>query len=105
MDRGRDHAGVALLRRAEVGRVESVEDELRGRIAAEWRKADGRLTLNVTVPANTTATVSVPCSEAQSVRESGELVGATKGIRLLRTEKGRAVLEVSSGIYRIESVL
>src|SRR5262249_18461858 len=32
VDRGRDHARVALLRRAEVGRVEAVEGELRGRI-------------------------------------------------------------------------
>jgi alpha-L-rhamnosidase len=80
-------------------------DSIRGRISTEWRKADGRFTLNVTVPANTTAIVSVPCSDAQSVRESGVVIGEARGVRLARTETGRVVLEVDSGTYHLSSTL
>ena len=37
-------------------------DSIRGRIETAWKKSGGKLTLDVTIPANTTATVLVPAS-------------------------------------------
>jgi len=63
-----------------------------------------QLTLDVTVPVNTIATVFVPVTgDATSVKEGGKSIQDAKGIKFLRTENGKAVLEVGSGTYRFAS--
>jgi hypothetical protein len=73
---------------------------IRGTIATDWRMQDGRLTLNVTLPANTTATVCVPAPSAGAVTESGKPASAAPGLRFLRMADGCAVFEAGSGEYR-----
>ncbi len=63
---------------------------------------DGRLKLEVTIPANTTATVYVPAKEAASEMESGKLASRAEGAHFLRMENGAAVFEVEAGSYRFE---
>ncbi len=43
-----------------------------GLIASDWQRKDGVFRWNVTVPANTTATVYVPATSAESVTENGK---------------------------------
>ncbi len=57
----------------------------------------------ITVPVNTTATVYVPATSAESVTESGKPAIQARGVRFLRLEQGRAVFEVDSGNYSFES--
>jgi alpha-L-rhamnosidase len=73
---------------------------LRGRIASAWTIKDGTVTLDVTIPANVTATVYVPAADAASVTESGKPAATAEGVKLLRTEAGQAVFAVQSGNYR-----
>jgi alpha-L-rhamnosidase len=74
-------------------RYESVQ----GTIRSGWtRAADGKLTLDVTVPANTTATVYVPASTAASVTEGGVPIEKAVGVKLLGNEAGVVVLTVAS---------
>jgi alpha-L-rhamnosidase len=47
-------------------------DSIRGRIETAWKKSGDKLTLNVTIPANTTATVLVPAKSADAITESPE---------------------------------
>ena len=63
------------------------------------------MTMEVTIPANTTATVYVPAKDAAGVTESGKPVGKVKGVRFLRMESGAAVYAVDSGTYRFQSTL
>jgi alpha-L-rhamnosidase len=70
-----------------------------GLISSGWKIADGRLTWDVTVPTNATATVWVPTSSTSSVTESGRTPAAKSGVALLRTEPGFAVYAVGSGNY------
>ncbi len=70
-------------------------DSIRGRIVSGWRIADGVLTLEVTVPANTTATVYVPTADPGQVTEEGGMVGVT----FVRAEEGGAIYEVGGGSY------
>jgi alpha-L-rhamnosidase len=71
-----------------------------GRVATEWRIDGGRFTLNVTVPANTTATVYVPgVADPSRVREGGVPASQAPGVRLLRSEGTSAVYAVGSGRY------
>ena len=76
---------------------------IRGLIVSSWTLKDGLVTLDVTIPANTTATVYVPAAQADSVQESGKPAGQAEGVKLLRAENGEAVFEVQSGSYRFTS--
>jgi alpha-L-rhamnosidase len=57
----------------------------------------------ITIPANTTATLYVPTKDVSSVTESGQPIDVAQGIRFLRMEEGRAVYEAGSGKYEFSS--
>ena len=61
------------------------------------------LTLNVTIPANTTATALVPAKSANAITESGKPLAKSPGVKFLRMEGLQAVLEVEAGSYRFAS--
>jgi len=73
---------------------------VRGNISSEWTRDGRHLTLNVTVPVNTTATVYLPVFDNSTVKESNQLVAMSDGVTLIRREKEVAVLEIGSGNYR-----
>lgn len=68
-----------------------------GQVSSAWRRVGRSFHLDVTVPANTTATVYVPVLR-------GSHAAATAGARLLRTEDGYAVYAVGSGRWQFTSV-
>lgn len=76
-----------------------------GRIVSNWKLADGKLTINVIIPANTTATVFVPALPGKTdfgiegITESGKPVVNVKGVKFLKMENGSAVFAVESGSY------
>jgi alpha-L-rhamnosidase len=70
---------------------------IRGKIGSDWKIEAGQLTLNVSIPANTTATVYIPSRENSPVTESG------KKQEVLRFEKGYAVVELGSGQYSFKT--
>ena len=76
-----------------------------GPIVSHWQKRDGQLVMDVTIPANTTATVYVPAQGETSVTESGRTIAQAKGVQFLRLEPAAAVYEVGSGTYRFKSML
>ncbi|MBI5685967.1 MAG: hypothetical protein HZC54_12920, partial [Verrucomicrobia bacterium] len=78
-------------------------DSIRGRIESAWKKSGDKLTLNVTIPANTTATVLVPAKSADTITESSKPLAKAPGVKFLRMEGNRAVLEVEAGSYRFSS--
>jgi len=61
--------------------------------------ARGRVTLRVTIPANTTALVFVPARNAGSVTESGVPVAKASAVSFVRMEAGAAIFAVGSGDY------
>jgi alpha-L-rhamnosidase len=71
-----------------------------GKIVSNWKREGVTLTMNVTIPANTTATVYVPTKEASTVTESGKPAIKAKGVKFLRMESGAAIYEVGSGSYK-----
>lgn len=85
--------------------VESHYDSVHGRIVSHWRKRGDQLLMEVTIPANTTATVFVPAKDAAGVTESGKLATKAVGVKLLRMENDAAIYAVDSGTYRFQSTL
>ena len=83
--------------RPPVSRVSASYDSPRGKIASSWKREADRFELDVTVPANTSATVYLPARNEAGITESG------KPVKVLRMEDGRAVLSVDSGSYKFVS--
>ena len=71
-----------------------------GPIVSNWRKKDGVLTMDITVPANTTATVYVP---GKNITESELPAAESEGVTFGRMDKNRTVLKVESGSYKFVS--
>jgi len=80
-------------------------DSINGRISTSWKTENGKLSLDVSIPANTTATVHVPAKDAASVTEGGKPADKASGLKFLKMENGAAVYEAGSGTYQFKSVL
>jgi alpha-L-rhamnosidase len=85
--------------------VKSHHDSPYGRIVSNWKREGEKLSMNVTVPPNSTATVFVPAKDAASVTESGKPAGEAEGVKFLRMENNAAVYAVGSGDYQFQSQL
>ena len=73
--------------------AETSYQSIRGEIATVLDQQDGTLTLNVTIPANTTATVILPASGPDAITESDRPVSQAQGVKV----------ESSRGPDRLES--
>ena len=95
-----------IIKPAMVGDVTWVKchhDSVYGKIVSNWKREGDKLTMEVTIPANTTATVFVPAKDEASVTESGKSTRKADGVKFLRMENGAAVYEVGSGSYEFHS--
>jgi alpha-L-rhamnosidase len=83
--------------------VKAHHDSPYGRITSHWKRDGDTLTMKVTIPANTTATVYVPARDAESVTESGKPATQARGVKFLRMGGNVAVCSVGSGSYEFKS--
>jgi alpha-L-rhamnosidase len=70
-----------------------------GKVSSAWELKDGKMTLNVEVPANTTATVRLPKAKLEQVTENGRPLPSSPGTSGWRQSDGAVVVEVGSGSY------
>jgi len=91
--------------------VKASHNTIRGRVAVHWRRGEDSLVMDVTIPGNTTAKVSVPTlgSENVSVTEGGKavwkdgsLVDGAAGITGGSQTADYVTFEVASGAYSFE---
>jgi alpha-L-rhamnosidase len=75
-------------------------DSIAGKIESCWRIDCGEFELDVTIPANTTATIYIPARDAESVLESGWPASTAEGVSVVGMQDGSAVFQVGSGQYR-----
>jgi alpha-L-rhamnosidase len=97
-----------IIKPAVVGDVTWVKchhDSPYGRIVSNWKREGDKLTMEVAIPANTTATVYVPARDASGITESNKPAAEADGVKFLRMENGVAVYAVGSGTYRFQSTL
>jgi predicted GH43/DUF377 family glycosyl hydrolase len=83
---------------ADLGWARAEYDSIHGRIQSAWHRVNGGLRLDVTIPANTTATVCLEAAPAD-VRESGSALDETEGVSGVSTENGELRIELGSGDY------
>ncbi|WUD77202.1 hypothetical protein OG937_38605 [Streptomyces sp. NBC_00510] len=84
-------------------------ESVNGKIASSWSQSSSRITLKVTIPANTTAKVYVPVTNPAAVQESGsgKTYAAAKapGVKLTGTQGDAVVYTVGSGTYTFTASL
>ena len=84
------------------GGITSAKTELQtsyGLLGSEWQVQNGAMTLTVTVPANTTASVTLRNTTAATAREGGVALSSAAGVRSVRAEGKDVVVTVGSGRY------
>ena len=74
----------------------------RGTIECGWEQDGRTATLNITVPANSTAAVHIPAPDPGAITEGGLPASEAEGVALLRTESGACVFGVGSGVFCFE---
>ncbi len=71
-----------------------------GVIKSAWKKTEKGYTYECTVPANTSATLTLPISGNAVVSESGNKVeSGVSGLSVVSKDSGKIVLELESGVY------
>jgi alpha-L-rhamnosidase len=81
--------------------VKASLDTIRGRVTTQWTRRDGGFTLEILVPPNTTAAVSVPVREGAQVMVDAPTGGPAA--QQVGKESGRVVFAVASGKWRFTS--
>lgn len=77
-----------------------------GMIASAWQRDGDKLTLTVTIPPNTSATVHLPAKDVASVREDGLADPKSSGVASSARMQGAcAVMEIGSGTYVFTSLM
>lgn len=71
-----------------------------GTVSSGWRKEDGRLVLDITIPANTKATVFIPSGNLAGISESGKPLSRSGEIQVSGIEGNYTRVEVGSGAYQ-----
>ena len=71
-----------------------------GRIESDWTIAGGQFRLDVTIPANTQATVRLPDTELSAISESGQPITEAEGIANSQQDGEDVVATVGAGRYR-----
>jgi alpha-L-rhamnosidase len=83
----------------ELTNVDASYNSIYGKIKSNWKLENGEFFWNVTIPANTTATVFIPATENTVVKEGDKKAAKSKGVKFVKWENNRAVFEIQSGSY------
>jgi len=83
-----------------LGRVRAAIDSMYGRVASAWQvTGEGQFLLDVTLPANTTATVRIPAAQLAEVTEDGRPLDQAPGVVEAAQEGDAVRIEIGSGRY------
>ena len=77
--------------------VNASYDSPHGKISSEWRRAGDKLTWNITIPANTTATIKLP--SRFGIKPDANL----PGIHTVKEAGGSLTVKLGSGNYTLQS--
>ena len=76
-----------------------------GTAAIRWRSDKGSLTIDLTVPVGSTATVWIPASSENDVSETGRKIIKSENVSFQQMKEGYAVYNIASGEYSFRSAL
>jgi alpha-L-rhamnosidase len=71
-----------------------------GTLSSAWNTEEGKLTLDIKIPANTKAAVYIPASGVGTITEGGKPLSGVKDIQVVGPEKDYIMLNIGSGKYQ-----
>ena len=71
-----------------------------GLVSSEWVRADRQLSLSVTIPSNTTATVRIR-GRSSDIAEGGKPISVGRGVRSIRQEGDDSLVDLGAGHYEL----
>lgn len=74
-----------------------------GPIKTAWQRDHRHLTLDMTVPVGSTATIYFPQSDVKAIRESGRAATSLPELKFRGVHHGYAVFKAMSGVYQMDS--
>jgi alpha-L-rhamnosidase len=83
--------------------VNTTYNSVRGFIRSSWARQNNKFYWSVIVPCNSVATVYVPASDKNNVKENGKPATSAPGVKFRGMKDGYAVFSVGSGEYYFES--
>lgn len=76
-----------------------------GKVASVWSITDRKLLLEVVIPVNTTAIISIPTTNGEAVKEGNKPLSAVSSIQIVGEEDGFLMVKVGSGSYSFNSLI
>ncbi len=73
-----------------------------GDIASGWERKDKKIVINVSIPANTYATIVIPASSVSGIAENAKPLSENKAISYIRMSGNKVMFEAGSGDYLFE---
>jgi alpha-L-rhamnosidase len=73
-----------------------------GRIESNWERKDGKMRLNVRIPPNTTATITLPNAKIEQITEGGKRLTDSTDFKNIRADGKNVKVDVGSGVYAFE---
>ncbi|HVW94463.1 MAG TPA: glycoside hydrolase family 78 protein [Mucilaginibacter sp.] len=70
-----------------------------GKVSSHWSVEGGKLTMDVEIPANTTATIYVPATDSSNITEGGKAITSEGGLSIGSAANGYVPVSVGSGSY------
>ncbi len=70
-----------------------------GKLSGGWKLEADKIIMDVEIPANTTATIFIPASNANSITENNKPLSAIGDIKIVETKDGYVEINVGSGVY------
>lgn len=80
-------------------------NSIHGKIAVSWSIEKETITLEVTVPPNTTATIYIPATRPEDITEGGAPISTYPEIQFIKYNENAAIYQLASGDYRFQSKL
>lgn len=80
-------------------------ETVKGKIAVSWKKQGKMLSVDISIPENTTAKVCLPVTDVKKITEGGRKLSKIKEIENITTKTNHVVVFVSSGNYHFRCKL
>lgn len=74
-----------------------------GKLSSGWKVEGDTISMDVEIPANTTATIFVPSTDVDSIIESTKPLSKERDIKIVGKEDDYIVLNVGSGVYHFST--
>jgi alpha-L-rhamnosidase len=75
-----------------------------GKVSSGWKVAGDSIYLDIEIPANTSATVFIPATNARAVTESNRPLSALTGNEKASMDEGYVSLKLGSGVYHFATL-